>query len=192
MRQPLLQKASSQSATICAHSERGNLYHSMQPSGNGRQQRKLSELAALTARDGWSAGPFFLALPGKKKDLSRSPFSRCAYRLSAGPNRKTSAIDETSTQSPPFPTALSLWPIVEEQQMPELSSYSRQGQRWGQIMKVKNYYTLERWNIHSVENMKVSGYAAQFCQCQYLINQKKNTFKGPECKFLPDLQFLYL
>lgn len=97
MRQPLLQKASSQSAAICAHSERGDLYHGMQPSGNGRQQRKLSELAALTARDGWSAGPFFLHFPEKK--ICRSPFSRCAYRLSAGPNRKTSAIDETSTQA---------------------------------------------------------------------------------------------
>lgn len=163
----------------------------MQPSGNGRQQRKLSELAALTARDGWSAGPFFLALPGKKRSQS---FPVLPLRLSS--IRRAKPQDKCNRwnvhASPPFPTALSLWPIDEEQQMPELSSYLRQGQRWGQIMKVKSNYTLERWNIHSVENMKVSCYAAQFCQCRYLINEKKNTFKGPGCKFLPDLQFLYL
>lgn len=80
MRQPLLQKASSQSAAICAHSERGDLYHGMQPSGNGRQQRKLSELAALTARDGWSAGPFFLHFPEKKISVvPRSPAAPIVY-----------------------------------------------------------------------------------------------------------------
>lgn len=42
-------------------------------------------------------------------------------------------------------SALSSWPIDKDQQMSKLSSYSCQGQRQGQIKKVKNNYSLEEW-----------------------------------------------
>lgn len=192
MRQPLLQKASSQSATICAHSERGDLYHSMRPSGNGRQQRKLSELAALTARDGWSAGPFFLALPGKKKDLSRSPFSRCAYRLSAGPNRKTSAIDETSMQAH-LSQLRSHCDLLTKSSKCQSSPLTRVRDRGGvrlwrsRIITHWRDETLIPWKTWKFPVMQLG-----FVNAGTWLTRKKNTFKGPGCKFLPDLQFLYL
>lgn len=178
MRQPLLQKASSQSAAICAHSERGDLYHGMQPSGSGRQQRKAKWISCADGTRRMECGPLFLALPGKK-DLSRSPFSRCAFRLSAGPNCKTSAIDETSTQAH-LSQLRSHCDLLTKSSKCQSSPLTRvRDSRGGVILWRSRIIT--HWRDETFIPWK-----------KWKFPVRVSTFKGLECKYLPDLQFLYL
>lgn len=124
--------------------------------------------------------PLFLALPWKK-DPSRSLFSRCAYHLSTGPNRKTSAIDETSTQAH-LSQLRSHRDLLTKSSKCQSSPLTHVRDRGGvrlwrsRIITRRRDETFIPW-----KPVKVSGYAAQFCQWFYLINGKKQATLKVQC-----------